>query len=115
MGMVYDASGRPMAPGYAVAGGAGYTPDLSGSPYVVGADGAMLVDMPNGEQRAFASCAAQSAQRDPAGKPRTIFYSPTSYGLVLREGQQGRVQGTPPAGVKACYGIDRVGRVALLY
>jgi hypothetical protein len=115
MGLLVDASGRPVAPSYGVVGGAGYTPDLSGTPYVVVADGMMLADMPNGEQRSFASCAVQSAQRDPGGKPRTIFYSPSAYGLVLREGQQGRVQGTPPAATKACYGIDQFGRVALLY
>lgn len=116
MGTLIDASGRPVAPGMAggAGGGLAYTPDLSGSPYVVGDDGLMLVGLPGGE-RTFPSCASLSAARDPSGKPRTIFYQPRTYGLVLRAGQEGRVQGTPPKGTNACYGIDAVGRVALLY
>lgn len=98
-----------------MSGAPGYTPDLSGSPYVVISGGMMLADLPDGERRAFPSCAALEAARGPDGRPRTIFYQPTEYGLVLREGQRGRVQGTPPAGTNACYGIDSFGRVALQY
>ena len=115
-GTVYDANGRPLVPAMVAGAGGGfsYTPDLTGSPYLVGDDGMMVVALPGGE-RSFPSCASTSAARDPSGKPRTIFYQPRTYGLVLRPGQEGRVQGTPPKGTDACYGIDGVGRVALLY
>ena len=118
-GNVYDANGRPLsAPIDQVppaGGSAVYTPDLSGSPYSVTNEGMMLVEFDSGERRAFPSCAEQTATRDPQGRPRTIFYQPSDYWLVLKPGQRGRVQGTPPAGATACYAADTVGRMVLRY
>jgi hypothetical protein len=118
-GGTYDVNGRPLSIGFDAGPSAGavpsYTPDLSGSPYVVIEGGAMLADMPNGERRTFPSCAAQSASRDPDGRPRTVFYAGEAEGVVLRDGQRGRVQGTPASGARACYTIDSIGRVALSY
>lgn len=118
-GGVTDVNGRPLSAGFdqgpASYAAPSYTPDLSGSPYVVIEGGAMLVDLPTGERRSVPSCAAQKAARDPDGRPRTVFYQPADYGVLLRQGQRGRVQGTPPAGAVTCYGIDSLGRIALLY
>jgi hypothetical protein len=116
-GGVYDANGRPL---YASTESGrqenfSYTPDLSGSPYSVTDEGMMVVDFADAERRAFPSCAAAVDARDPQGRPRTIFYQPTDYWMVLRPGQRGRVQGTPPAGVQACYAVDSAGRVVLRY
>lgn len=114
-GGVTDVNGRPLAVGFETAPVAGpgpsYTPDFSGAPYVVGQDGLMYVALPGGE-RSFPACAKQ-AVTDPAGRPRTVFYSPSEYGLVLREGQAGRVQGLAEPGPNACYALDSFGRVAL--
>jgi len=115
-GGVYDTNGRPMTPigfdaGPAANAVPSYTPDLSGSPYVVIEGGAMLVDFATGDRRSIPSCAAQ----DPAGRPRTVFFEGGSTGLVLRQGQRGRVQGTPAAGARACYTADPWGRVVLQY
>jgi hypothetical protein len=115
-GGVTDANGRPLyietdpAPsqeGYGLG-----TPDLSGTPYVADANGRMLVDFGSGV-RAIPSCAAQSAERAPDGKPRTIFYQPPAGGVVLRQGQRGRVVGVPPTDAKACYMADAYGRMAV--
>jgi len=117
-GGVYDANGRPLSSTLEPAGpveGFSYTPDLSGSAYEVTNEGMMVVDLPSGERRAFPSCAGQTAVRDPHGRPRTIFYQPTDYWMVLRPGQRGRVQGSPPIGTAACYAIDTVGKVVLRY
>jgi hypothetical protein len=117
-GGVYDANGRPL---YTTSESQGrqesfsYTPDLSGSPYSVTDEGMMVVDFADAERRAFPSCAGAVDARDPQGRPRTIFYQPTDYWMVLRPGQRGRVQGTPPAGVQACYAVDSAGRVVLRY
>jgi hypothetical protein len=115
-GGVTDANGRPLyiendPSNYQGGYGLG-TPDLSGSPYVAGPNGMMAVDFGNGDARSVPSCAAQSAERAPNGQPRTIFYQPSG-GVVLREGQRGRVIGTPPAGAKVCYTTDGYGRMAL--
>lgn len=114
-GGVTDANGRPLSAGFDQAPTPdaipSFTPDLSGSPFVVIETGAMMVDFPNGERRTFPSCAAE----DPDGRPRTVFYYGEGRGLVLRAGQRGRVQGQPAAGVKACYTIDAYGRIALEY
>jgi len=75
----------------------------------------MVVDFSSGERRAFPSCAQSADQRDPQGRPRTIFYRSPDYWMVLRPGQQGRVRGEPAAGKAACYAIDSVGRVVLRY
>lgn len=118
---VTDANGRPLYSGYDNAptasptGGVGYTPDLSGSPYVVSDEGMMVVDFPSGERRAFPSCAESAEQRDPQGRPRTIFYRPPDYWMILRPGQRGRVRGEPPTGTAACYAIDSAGLVRLRY
>jgi hypothetical protein len=118
---VSDANGRPLWSGYdnastaPSAGGYGYTPDLSGSPYVVSDEGMMVVDYTTGERRAFPSCAESADQRDPQGRPRTIFYRPPDYWMILRPGQRGRVRGEPPAGKAACYAIDSAGLVVLRY
>jgi hypothetical protein len=115
---VTDANGRPLYSGQEwtpSSGGYGYTPDLSGAPYAVSNEGMMVVDFPSGERRAFPSCAQTSDQRDPQGRPRTIFYRSPDYWMVLRPGQRGRVHGEPPAGTAACYAIDTVGRVVLRY
>lgn len=117
-GGVTDANGRPLSSGWDSApstGGYGYTPDLSGAPYAVSDEGMMVVDFPSGERRAFPSCAQTTDQRDPQGRPRTIFYRSPDYWMVLRPGQRGRVHGEPPAETKACYAIDSVGRVVLRY
>ena len=114
-GAVTDANGRPLYVETApppMEGGYGLgTPDLSGTPYVVDADGRMLVDFGSGV-RSIPSCAAESAERAPDGRPRTIFYQPPAGGVILREGQRGRVVGVPPADAKACYRLDGYGRVA---
>lgn len=118
---VSDANGRPLysgyenGPGASPTGGFGYTPDLSGSPYVVSDEGMMVVDFASGERRAFPSCAESADQRDPQGRPRTIFYRPPDYWMILRAGQRGRVRGDPPAGTAACYAIDSEGLVRLRY
>ena len=122
VGSVSDANGRPLWSTYenlqsapAAGGGYGYTPDLSGSPYRVSDEGMMVVDFSSGERRAFPSCAQTADQRDPQGRPRTIFYRSPDYWMVLRPGQTGRVRGEPAAGKAACYAIDTVGRVVLRY
>lgn len=117
-GGVSDANGRPLTmPSYESAPSVsyGYTPDLTGAPYAVSDEGMMVVDFPSGERRAFPSCADASDQRDPQGRPRTIFYQSQDYWMVLRPGQRGRVHGEPPAGKPACYAIDSVGKVVLRY
>lgn len=117
-GAVTDANGRPLSQTYETVpstGGYGYTPDLSGAPYAVSDEGMMIVDFPNGERRAFPSCAEASDERDPQGRLRTVFYRSPDYWMVLRPGQRGRVHGEPPAGSKACYAIDSVGKVVLRY
>lgn len=117
-GGVTDANGRPLYSGYessSSTGAYGYTPDLSGAPYAVSDEGMMVVDFASGERRAFPSCAESTDQRDPQGRPRTIFYRSRDYWMVLRPGQRGRVHGEPPAGAAACYAIDSVGRVVLRY
>ena len=115
-GGVTDANGRPLyietAPEPSQGGYGLGTPDLSGTPYVVDRSSRMLVDFGSG-QRAIPSCAAESAERAPDGSPRTIFYQPAAGGVVLREGQRGRVIGLPPADAKACYTVDAYGRMAL--
>jgi len=115
---VYDVNGRPLAtrfePEPPVSGYA-YTPDLSGSPYAITDEGMMVVDFSDRPRRAFPSCAGQSSMKDPKGRPRTIFYQPSDYWMVLRPGQRGRVQGEPPNDAQACYAIDSVGRVVLRY
>lgn len=117
-GGVYDVNGRllstslePVAP----IDGAVYTPDLSGSPYRITNEGMMVVDFPDRARRAFPSCAGQSSIRDPRGRPRTIFYQPNDYWMVLKPGQRGRVLGAPDGDAAACYAIDSVGRVVLRY
>jgi hypothetical protein len=114
---VTDANGRPLTESLepAQTDGYGYTPDRSGSPYSVTDESMMVVDFQSGERRAFPSCAWQEQAHDPQGRPRTIFYQPQDYWMVLRPGQRGRVLGNPPAGVQACYAIDQVGRVVLRY
>ena len=116
-GGVTDANGRPLSASYDTGAPAGvyYTPDLSGSPYSVTDEGMMVVDFVSADRRAFPACAWQRDLRDPQGRPRTIFYQPDDYQIVLRPGQRGRVQGTPPAGAKACYAVDDVGRMVLRY
>jgi hypothetical protein len=125
-GQVYDVNGRPLSASYEQMSaeqmssepmppsmGYGYTPDLSGSPYAITDEGMMVVDFAAGDRRAFPSCAAQGDLRDPAGRPRTIFYRQTDYWMILRPGQRGRVQGEPAPNTKACYAIDSTGRVVL--
>ncbi|PYP80839.1 MAG: hypothetical protein DMD35_03265 [Gemmatimonadetes bacterium] len=118
-GSVADANGRPLWANYDAvvppAGAYGYTPDLSGAPYAVTNEGLMVVEFPSGARRAFPSCVEANDQRDPQGRPRTIFYKSPDYWMILRPGQRGRVQGEPPEGAKACYAIDSVGRVVLRY
>ncbi|HEX6600107.1 MAG TPA: hypothetical protein VF034_12355 [Gemmatimonadaceae bacterium] len=116
-GGVTDANGRPLyietAPTQGGGGGFGLgTPDLSGTPYVVDQDGRMVVDFGRGV-RTIPSCAAESAERAPDGRPRTIFYQPAAGGVVLRQGQRGRVIGVPPDDAKACYLVDAYGRMAV--
>jgi hypothetical protein len=120
---VTDANGRPLTQNYedmqspppsVTYEGVGYTPDLTGSPYAISDEGMMVVEFPNGERRAFPSCAQQGDLRDPQGRPRTIFYHQTDYWMILRPGQRGRVQGEQPASnAKACYAIDATGNVVL--
>ena len=115
-GGVTDANGRPLyveTPPAPTDGGYGLgTPDLTGTPYVVDQSSQMVVDFGDGV-RTIPSCAAQSAERAPDGKPRTIFYQPAPGSVVLRQGQRGRVSGVPPADAKACYMLDAYGRIAL--
>jgi hypothetical protein len=127
---VYDANGVPLSAsfgpgneepppsvtysGYNTPSYGGYTPDLTGSPYVITPEGMMAVDFASGERRAFPSCAAQGDLRDPKGRPRTIFYRQTDYWMILKPGQRGRVKGDQPAAnAKACYAIDSMGNVVL--
>ncbi|HEX7977037.1 MAG TPA: hypothetical protein VF461_00435 [Gemmatimonadaceae bacterium] len=109
--VTYSGYNPPTYNGYTATG---YTPNLTGSPYVITDEGMMAVDFASGERRAFPSCAAQGDLRDPKGRPRTIFYRQTDYWMILRPGQTGRVQGEQPAAnVKACYAIDSMGNVVL--
>ena len=117
---VTDANGRPLTSGFddAAESQLGYglgTPNLTGAPYVVGDGGVMRVDFGNGDTRVIAACAAIAAAQDPDGRPRTIFYSASTDGLILRAGQQGRVIGAPPAGAAVCYTTDSLGRMVLDY
>jgi hypothetical protein len=109
--VTYSGYNPPTYNGYTASG---YTPNLTGSPYVITDEGLMAVDFASGVRRAFPSCAAQGDLRDPKGRPRTIFYRQTDYWMILKPGQQGRVQGNePPANAKACYVIDSMGNVVL--
>ena len=72
----------------------------------------MVVDFGRGV-RTIPSCAAESAERAPDGKPRTIFYQPAAGGVILHQGQRGRVIGVPPDDAKACYRVDGYGRMAV--
>ena len=115
---VYDANGRPLSESYESpppTGGYGYTPDLSGSPYVMSNEGLMVVDFASGGRRAFRSCAETADQRDPQGRPRTIFYRAPDAWMIQRPGQRGRVSGEPPTDKTACYAVDAVGRMVLRY
>jgi hypothetical protein len=126
-GAVYDANGRPLYNGYDANGYAApgptpnpnwypsATPDLSGSPYVAIEGGVIVVDFGNGDSRSVPSCAAQPSLLDPDGRPRTIFYTPSVDGVILRPGQRGRVLGAPGAGARACYSVDAYGRMELRY
>jgi hypothetical protein len=51
----------------------------------------------------------------PDGQPRTLFYRPPAYQLILRAGQRGQVLGRPSAGARVCYKSDAYGRVVLDY
>lgn len=115
---VYDANGRPLTEQYdgpPPSGGYGYTPDLSGSPYVVSDEGMMVVDFASGDRRSFRACAESGEQRDPQGRPRTIFYRSPDAWMIQRPGQRGRVRGEPPTERAACYAVDAVGRMVLRY
>lgn len=132
-GGVYDTNGRPLSSGYDApvwapqsqygqGGGAapaytapGYTPDASGSPYIVIDGGAMVVDFGDGDRRAIPSCFVLASERAPDGKERTLFYRPPVDGLVFRAGQRGQVIGRPAAGVRSCYTADAYGRIVLEY
>jgi hypothetical protein len=119
-GGVYDTNGRPLfsgfdAPAPVQSDYPAATPDLSGSPYAVIDGGTMIVDFGNGDRRAVASCAVVEQASTPDGQPRTLFYRPPAYGLVLRPGQRGQVLGRPTAGARVCYTNDRYGRVVLDY
>ena len=123
-GNVYDTNGRPLADQHeraeAYAANAtplfqAYTPDLSGSPYVVGEGGAMVIDFGEGRRLTVPSCAATSAAGTPDNQPRTVFYRSPSDGIVFRTGHTGRVRGTPPGGASACYASDAYGRTELRY
>jgi hypothetical protein len=123
-GGVYDTNGRPLWSGYDAPPAApmmpsgeygGSTPDLSGSPYTVIDGGTMVVDFGNGDRRAVPSCASVEKASTPDGQPRTIFYRPPAYALVLRAGQSGQVLGRPTAGARVCYSMDAYGRVVLAY
>ena len=115
---VYDANGRPLTESHEQlppSGGYGYTPDLSGSPYVVSDEGQMVVDFASGDRRSFRACAETADQRDPQGRPRTVFYRSPDAWMIQRPGQRGRVRGEPPTGGAACYAVDSVGRMVLRY
>jgi hypothetical protein len=119
-GGVYDTNGRPLSSGFDAPAPVdndypAATPDLSGSPYAVIDGGTMIVDFGNGDRRAVPSCAVVEQAGTPDGQPRTLFYHPPAYGLVLRPGQRGQVLGRPTAGARVCYTNDRYGRVVLDY
>jgi hypothetical protein len=125
-GGVYDTNGRPLWAGYDAQASQGSpmapqgdfpaaTPDLSGSPYAVIDGGTMVVDFGNGDRRAVPSCASVEKASTPDGQPRTIFYRPPAYALVLRAGQRGQVLGRPTAGARVCYTMDAYGRTVLAY
>jgi hypothetical protein len=124
-GGVYDTNGRPLYSGFDYQAPApapvqyndfpAATPDLSGSSYVVIDGGTMIVDFGNGDRRAVPACAVVEAASTPDGQPRTLFYSPPAYQLVLRPGQRGQVLGKPTAGARICYTNDAYGRVSLAY
>lgn len=123
-GNVYDTNGRPLADQHeraesyaanATPSFQAYTPDLSGSPYVVGEGGAMVIDFGEGRRVSVPSCAATSAAGTPDNQPRTVFYRTPSDGIVFRTGHTGRVRGTPPGGASACYASDAYGRTELRY
>lgn len=123
-GGVYDTNGRPLwsgndappaAPMAPPNEYAGTTPDLRGSPYSVIEGGTMVVDFGNGDRRAVPSCASVEKASTPDGQPRTVFYRPPAYALVLRAGQRGQVLGRPAAGAKVCYTTDSFGREVLAY
>ena len=126
-GAVYDVNGRPLWNGYDAQPQqtapmvpqsdfpTGITPDLSGSPYVVIDGGTMVVDFGNGDRRAVPSCGVVEKASTPDGQPRTIFYRPPAYSLLLRPGQRGQVLGRPTAGARVCYTMDGYGRTVLAY
>ncbi len=118
---VNDSNGRPLGEAYEMQSSAesssfpAYTPDLSGTPYVVIESGAMVVDFGDGVRGTFDSCAVSAAKATPDSQPRTIFYRPPADGIVFRAGHSGRVRGAPPGGTKACYAADAYGRTELRY
>jgi hypothetical protein len=119
-GGVYDTDGRPLYEAYEAQVAKQYasavgTPDLGGSPYIVGEGGAMTVDFGNGYRRTVASCAALAAEATPDGHPRTLFYQPPADGIILRPGNSGRVLGTPAGSAHVCYAVDAWGRTELRY
>jgi hypothetical protein len=125
-GGLYDVNGQPVSgydaqavgPTMGMASPSDFpmaTPDLSGSPYTVIDGGAMVVNFGNGDRRAVPSCASVEKASTPDGQPRTIFYHPPAYALVLRAGQRGQVLGRPAAGAKVCYTMDAYGRTVLAY
>jgi hypothetical protein len=121
-GGVYDTNGRPLTSGFDAPAPApapyenpAYTPELSGSPYVVIDGGMMVVDFGNADRRAIAACATVASRATPDGQSRTVFYRPPADGLVLRAGQRGRVIGLPTAGARVCYTVDQYGRMVLDY
>ena len=75
----------------------------------------MLIDFGRGDRREIPACTVLAAEHDPDGRPRTVFYSSPRDGVILRQGQSGRVQGSPSPGTPACYGVDGFGRMALTY
>lgn len=123
-GNVYDTNGRPLADQHeraeayathATPSFQAYTPDLSGSPYVVVEGGAMVIDLGEGRRLTAPSCAATSAAGTPDKQSRTIFFRPPSDWIVFRTGHTGRVRGTPPSGASVCYASDAYGRTELRY
>jgi hypothetical protein len=82
----------------------------NGFPFVVQADGSILANFGNGNQRVLRSCAAQQSQFNANGRDALGRIPPPPGIAALNEGTQGTIFGAPPgANAAACFRRDQHG------